>query len=254
MGLDSSFILHTSSLLMNLRTRVELFKASGEWRDVTIAHTLPPAETAALLCDVWDTHWCASAVRRCKVIVQRMVPVVDSLRARGVQIIHAPSECMAFYAETPQRRRMQLLPPAEPPEPLQIDEPPLPIDHSDYGCDDIPQCPVHFPWTRQHAALPIADEDGISDSGDEVYNLLRQRGITNLLIMGVHTNMCVLNRSFAIRAMTRRGVRCILVRDLTDTMYNPRMSPFVSHDEGTALVVEHIEKYLCPTVESADLV
>ena len=46
---------------------------------------------------------------------------------------------------------------------------------------------------------------------------------------------------------------CLLARDLTDTMYNPRMSPHVSHERGTELVVEHIEKYWCPSFLSADL-
>jgi hypothetical protein len=42
------------------------------------------------------------------------------------------------------------------------------------------------------------------------------------------------------------GVRCNLVRDLTDAMYNPARRPFVSHDHGTELVIEHIEKYWRP--------
>jgi hypothetical protein len=71
--------------------------------------------------------------------------------------------------------------------------------------------------------------------------------------MGVHTNMCVLGRSFGIRQMTRWGMNCILVRDLTDTMYNPAMPPKVAHDEGTELVVQHIEKYWAPTLLSKDL-
>jgi hypothetical protein len=65
--------------------------------------------------------------------------------------------------------------------------------------------------------------------------------------------MCILNRTFAIKRMTNLGVRCVLVRDLTDAMYDPKASPFVSHEEGTALVIGHIEKYWCPTVLSADL-
>jgi len=71
--------------------------------------------------------------------------------------------------------------------------------------------------------------------------------------MGVHTNMCVLNRSFAIKEMTNWGERCILVRDLTDSMYNPKARPYVSHDQGTELVIEHIEKYWAPTVLSEQL-
>jgi len=241
------------NLTLNLRSRVELFKGSGQWEEVTIQKAFDPQKMALVICDMWDRHWCASATRRCGEIAQRMVPVLGAARAQGVFIIHAPSDCMDFYLGAPQRKRLQAAPPADPPDPPQIVEPLLPIDDSDGGCDDEPQCRMEFPWKRQHPAIPIAEEDGISDSGDEVYNALRQRGIDTLLVMGVHTNMCVLGRSFAIRSMTRKGVRCILVRDLTDSMYNPRKRPFVSHEEGTELVVQHIEKYWCPTILSADL-
>src|SRR6185295_14934774 len=105
----------------------------------------------------------------------------------------------------------------------------------------------------ENAALRLAPEDLVSDNGAEIYSFLRGRGVDNLLVMGVHTNMCILNRSFAIRQMTKWGIHCVLVRDLTDSMYNPRDRPFVSHDQGTELVIEHIEKYWAPTVESAEL-
>jgi type 1 glutamine amidotransferase len=44
------------------------------------------------------------------------------------------------------------------------------------------------------------------------------------------------------------------VRDLTDTMYNHRMSPYVNHFTGTDLIIEHIEKYVCPTITSAQFI
>ena len=50
-----------------------------------------------------------------------------------------------------------------------------------------------------------------------------------------------------------QGQRVALVRDLTDTMYNPARRPFVSHFAGTRLMVEHVEKYWCPTITSAAL-
>ena len=65
--------------------------------------------------------------------------------------------------------------------------------------------------------------------------------------------MCVLNRSFAIKQLTKWGVDCLLVRDLTDAMYNPKKKPFVTHGEGTQLVVQHIEQYWCPTIASIEL-
>ena len=53
--------------------------------------------------------------------------------------------------------------------------------------------------------------------------------------------------------MSRLGKHVALVRDLTDTMYNPRSAPFVSHRKGTELVIEHVEKFWCPTVLSSDV-
>jgi type 1 glutamine amidotransferase len=52
--------------------------------------------------------------------------------------------------------------------------------------------------------------------------------------------------------MVRQGLDVALVRDLTDTMYNPSQAPFVNHHTGTDLVVEHIERHWCPTLASGD--
>jgi len=70
--------------------------------------------------------------------------------------------------------------------------------------------------------------------------------------MGVHTNMCVLGRPFSIRQMVNQDQNVVLMRDLTDTMYNPAKAPFVSHFTGTDYVIEHIETHWCPTITSAD--
>lgn len=242
---------------LNLRRRVALWAGDPHRDEIVVARTVPATELALLLCDMWDVHWCHSASVRCAALAERMAPLLTAARAAGVQIIHAPSECMQFYADTPQRQRMQHLPHIAPAPasdlPLPVDEPPLPIDDSDHGCDDLPPCPTGNPWTKQHAAIEIAADDVISDDGAEIYSLLRQQGRTLLLSMGVHTNMCILNRSFGIRQMSRWGVRCALVRDMTDAMYNPRSRPYVDHDAGTRLVIEHIERYWCPTILSDDL-
>ncbi len=81
---------------------------------------------------------------------------------------------------------------------------------------------------------------------------MEQRGIENVIVMGVHGNMCVLGRPFAIRQMVAQGKNVLLMRDLIDTMYNSRKAPYVSHFAGTDLLVEHIEKYWCPSITSVD--
>lgn len=210
------------------------------------------AETALILCDVWDRHWCGPASERLEALVPRMDEVVRACRAAGVQIIHAPSDTMAFYEGTAARRRVQAAPKITPVNLVSFEEPPLPIDDRDGGCTDN-ALGQYGAWTREHRGISMEDTDGISDDGREVYSYFAQEGIKNLLVVGVHTNMCVLNRSFAIRQMKAWGIDCVLVRDLTDTMYDPLDPPHVSHDEGTALVVEHIEKYLAPSTTSAEL-
>ncbi len=241
-------------LKLSLRTRVETFKGSGGWDEVSLSHELAGEETAVIICDMWDNHWCPNAAARCAQLAKKMPPVLDALRARGVIVIHAPSECMDFYKDTPQRKRILEAEKIEPPASLTLTEPPLPCDASDGGCDSDQPVKQYKAWTREHPAIPIAEADVISDNGPEIYSYLKQRGIKTLLVMGVHANMCILNRSFAIKQMTKWGIRCVLVRDLTDAMYNPAMKPFVSHEDGTERIIEHIEKYWCPTVLSGDLV
>src|SRR5262249_20018087 len=106
------------------------------------------------------------------------------------------------------------------------------------------------PWKSQYDVLKIHDQDAISDSGVEIWNLLEQRGIQNVILVGVHTNMCVLGRPFGLRQMAKNGKNVVLMRDMTDTMYNPLRWPYVSHFQGTDLILQHIEKFVCPTITS----
>lgn len=240
-----------TTVTLPLRTRVELFKGSGDWRESSMEFRLDPKKTALILCDMWDRHWCQGANERVAPIARKAVPVIAAARAKGILIIHAPSDTMDFYAGTPQRQAIAKLAKIDPPKPREIDAPALPIDDSDGGCDTGER--MFKAWSRQIATIPVEAGDLVSDQGSEVYTALRLRGIENLLVMGVHTNMCILNRTFAIKQMTRWGVRCILLRDLTDAMYDPKDRPFVAHEQGTALVVEHIEKYWAPSVLSEQL-
>jgi nicotinamidase-related amidase len=243
----------TADWKLPLRTRVETFKGSGDFDEVTVTRSFNPKESAIILCDVWDKHWCDNATTRCGELAKKMVPVLAAARKRGVIVIHAPSECMDFYKDAPQRKYMAELKKVAPPKPRDLPDPPLPVDASDGGCDDAAPAKEHRAWKQENPAIPIEENDYISDNGAEIYSLLKQRGIKNLFVMGVHTNMCVLNRTFAIKQMTKWGIQCILVRDLTDAMCSPKNKPFVSHEEGTQLIIQHIEKYWSPTVLSADL-
>ena len=121
------------------------------------------------------------------------------------------------------------------------------------GCDD-PEPGPHPDFDRhQHPAIGIVGWDGISQSGQEMWNLFQREGIRNVILMGVHTNMCVLGRPFGIRQWAYLGKNVALCRDLTDALYDPRDPPFVSHTRGTELIIQHIEKYWAPSFPAADL-
>jgi nicotinamidase-related amidase len=246
------FLFAMAAVDLPLRSRSQLFKGSDTWQEVTTTVPIDPKRTAAIVCDMWDKHWCRGANIRVGGLVERMEPFLGKLRTHGVLIVHAPSETMTFYQDAPQRQAILRAPAAKTPTPLAIDAPALPIDDSDGGCDTDDR--TYKAWTRQHPGLTIADADLISDNGAEIYSALQLRKIDTLLIMGVHTNMCILNRTFAIKQMTKWGMRCILVRDLTDSMYDPKDRPYVTHDQGTELVVQHIEKYWAPSTLSAQVI
>lgn len=248
------------TLRLTQRQRVEEPAKSGRFKVVDKAVDWEVAETAIIVCDMWDDLYCKSAAQRVGVMVPKMNAVLTAARGHGVMIIHAPSDTMNMYADTPYRQRMLQAKPAQPPVPIakwcyldETREPAMPVDTAKCSCDDALLGPIVKKYTRQHAGLDILSYDGVSDSGAEIFNFCAQEGIKNIVLMGVHTNMCVLGRPFGIRQQVRLGKNVVLARDLTDAMYDPRQPPFVSHARGTEMVVEHIEKYWCPSILSEDL-
>jgi nicotinamidase-related amidase len=255
----------TSSLHVTLRSRVP---STGKKSGVAVVEkkaAWDPKKTAVIVCDMWDDHWCKSATRRVVELAGPMNAMLIAARKKGVFIIHAPSTCTGFYKDTPQRKRAQNAPFARTPVPLVTTqrwgtcwhwtdarrEGVLPIDDSDMGCDCKIKCEIRDPWKRQIATIKIDEDDAITDDGQETWNLLAQKGIDNVILCGVHLNMCVLGRPFGIRQMVKLGKNVALMRDMTDTMYNPDRPPGVSHFAGTDLMVAHVERYWCPSLTSS---
>src|SRR5262245_40985638 len=233
---------------------------SGRYHTVTRNHQWDTNQTAIVVCDMWDDHTCPNAAKRVAQMAPRMNEVLKEARAKGVLIIHCPSGTMKFYEGHSGCKLAQSATPVKAVHPLAsgcyLDkdrEPPLPIDDSDAcDCERTWKKGDPYPWTRQIATLEIMDGDAITDSA-EAYYLMRQRGIQSVIVMGVHTNMCVLGRPFGIRPLVYQGLNVALMRDMTDTMYNPAQAPFVSHFAGTDPVIQHIERHWRPTLTSVDL-
>lgn len=248
-------------LLVKLRSRTdEKIEGSASYTPQIDEEEWNVNETAIIICDMWNGHYCRLAAQRVDAMAPRMNRVVSAARAHGVTIIHAPSGCMDVYADTPHRKRMQQAAHSKPPVPLKswcyldpAQEAELPIDDSQEPCDDPVVGERIRQFSKQHDAIKIIGFDGVSDNGQEIYNQFTALGIKNVVLMGVHTNMCVLGRPFGIRQLKNLGFNVALARDLTDAMYDPREYPFVSHTRGTELVIEHIENFWCPSLLGEDL-
>jgi len=257
---------------LQLRNQKEISTGSGEFERLTRSEKFPANETAIIVCDVWDLHHCWNAVSRLEEFAPRMNKVLIEARRRGAVVIHSPSDCMPAYANHPARKRATAVPPTKLPPDIECwcsripaEEKTLyPIDQSDGGEDDDPAEHAVWaaklislgrnpgmPWKMQLDTIAIDPErDYISDRGDEVWNILEQRGIKNVILTGVHTNMCVLGRPFGLRQMARNGKNVVLMRDMTDCMYNPKRWPYVNHFTGNDLVISHVERFVCPTITS----
>lgn len=232
-------------------------------------------ETALVIVDMWDSHWCDIEVKRALPIAFRINKTATALREMGVQIIHSPSDCAdKFYATHPARLAVtrhfgsyanspipwSMENASMPPIPENFVDPPGPLGISvEQGCDGIR---TGGSWYRQSEVITIdGNRDFISaepgqwpERSQELLNVLTLTGIRNVLIAGVATNMCIMNRPFGIKALKTMGFNVALIRELTDTMFDPvKDTPYVSHDMATELQIGFIERMWVPTVSVLDL-
>ncbi len=203
----------------------QLLEVTAQHRDadgkaIAQSVTLNPAQTAIVVIDMWDKHWCATYTARVANLVPRMNQTLDAARQLGIQVVFAPSDVVEFYTDAPQRQAMLAVPPHVEftKEECLAPPPPPPTDFCE--CSPSRPCQSHACWTRQQADLKIADRDLIGDcnNGQELLNLCGERGINTLVYMGVASNMCLQYRSMGLRNMKSHGLRVLVVADLVEAI------------------------------------
>ena len=108
-GTGETIDFHTRSRQLTAEGCVEVLEETVSW---------PTAETAIVICDMWDDHWCAGAARRVGELAGPLNAMLESARERGIFIIHAPSSVVDFYEGSPQRERAREAAFAPTPAPL----------------------------------------------------------------------------------------------------------------------------------------
>jgi nicotinamidase-related amidase len=229
----------------------------GEFKVTEETVAWDPARTAIIIVDMWNNHSCKSAAQRVVEMAPHMNRALVAARDKGVLIIHAPSNCMAAYRDTPARKLAQSAPFAAAKVKFQWNyfdskrEGPLEpkLEQAGCSCDSAESCPGKPNWTKEIETLEIKDGDAVSDDGQEIHNLLTLREIENVILMGVHTNRCVLGRPFGIRQMVYMDRNVVLCRDLTDSFHRDPGHHFA----GLQKIIEHVERFWCPTISSESI-
>ncbi|MDR1497441.1 MAG: isochorismatase family protein [Puniceicoccales bacterium] len=259
---DSSTNKKAAAALRREAKRLEADAAKIEDSAISVRNRVEqwvPSETAIVICDMWNKHWCKHATARVGELAPALNEVITIAREKGISIVHAPSETLGFYKDHPARKKAEKyqvrardrwahqLPTERGAK--------WPVDAGRNG--GCPECKQGRAWSRQIDTITIKDEDIVSDNGHEIRGYFKEKGIKNVILTGVHTNMCVIGRPFGLRAMKSSGFNVVLLRDMTDLMYNnviskPIESPKVTHFSGLDLMVEYIETYVTPSIVSSD--
>ncbi len=242
-------------LTVPLRSRKQA--AGGGWSESIGEVTLPVDVSAIIVADMTDAHWCPSAATRLDAMAAKVNKLVSIARDAGMLIVHVPADTSEFYQDHPARRRIEQIAgltversyPVFPLRSNEVDLPPMPIANSD--------CPgggaSYAAWTRQHPAIAIHDTDVISGQGQQLYSYLASNGIDTLFYVGVHANTTLIERSYGMRQMSVWDMDCVLIRDLTDIMFDAGAPPQMPHETALQGVVEHLEKHLVSTITSQQL-
>ncbi|MCF7765537.1 MAG: NPCBM/NEW2 domain-containing protein [Verrucomicrobia bacterium] len=208
--------------------------------------TVDPRRIGVIAVDVWNFHWCKTATMRVDAIVPRMNKALDAARALGMTVMLCPSDVVDNYAGYPQREAIFAIPKTTVPSLVDVTCPPVP-DAGGCACGRE-RCAVNYGWDGMHPALRIGESDLMPDTQAEVYAICKKQGLTHLIYVGFHTQVCLLGKPMGLKAMKSAGLNCMLARDMTDAHpgYDPERN--FTPDLNTDQVVEHFEKHLAPTI------
>lgn len=196
--------------------------------------------------DVWNFHWCKTATMRVDAIVPRINKALAAARDLGMTVMLCPSDVVENYAGYPQREAVFTLPKVTVPNAVTVTCPPVP-DAGGCACGKE-RCAGNYGWDGMHPDLVIGAQDWMPDTQAEVYAICQKNGLTHLIYVGFHTQVCLLGKSMGLKAMKSAGLKCVLARDMTDAHpgYDPARG--FTPDLNTEQVVQHFEKHLAATI------
>jgi hypothetical protein len=121
---------------VTLRHREMSTVGRQEWIEHNIVTEWIPKQTALIVVDMWNEHWCRSATSRVGELAVIMNETLSAARKLGFNIIFAPSDCTKYYENNPARKYVVGLPNVTVPTSNNKTFPVMPLGtQTNEGCD-----------------------------------------------------------------------------------------------------------------------
>jgi hypothetical protein len=240
-----------TKIILSLRKHEYLFMNNDLLECIEKEKMYNTNELAILVIGMWSNHQCLVANRK----LEELSPKVDSFlkkgRANNMKIIFGSSSLIKLPKYKLLRENMKNIPFAN-----LVDKglsfPPIPFNDSDGGIneknDTFKRCDVDM-----NQMIEIVNTDAMTDNAKELLNYLYYHKIKLCLVVGVHTNMCVLDRPYGMKNIARYGFPMAIVRDLGDPMIKPDGIVIKDRDDAHEKIVHYVEQYFAPSINSHDL-
>ena len=208
-------------------------------------------EIAILVIGMWSSHQCLVTDKK----LQELSPKVDlflkKARTNNMKVIFGSSSLTKLPKYKSLRDNMKNIPFANLVD-KGLNFPPIPFNDSDDGINernpDFKRGDVDM-----NPLIEISNTDSMTDNSKELLNYLYHHKIKLCLIVGVHTNMCVLDRPYGMKNIARYGFPMAIVRDLADPMIKPDGIIIKDRDVALEKIIHYVEQYFAPSIDSRDI-
>lgn len=204
---------------------------------------LDPERTAIVVMHAWDVgtpeqvpgqyRVCEYIPRSTQILKNRFPGFLEKVRQSGIPLIHVGSRTETSLETLPGYRRTMekwgLGP--EPEERIPADQTlqQLRSDWGIYGTHNYADI-AHSRQLRDFAILPRDSED-VAATSHQLFQLCKEKGINHLIYTGFCVNACLTMSPCGMYDMTRRGLICSIIRELTTAVENRESARTEAHKE-----------------------
>jgi len=237
----------TKSLHLSLQTR-----DPNTNQIIITEENVDASKIGVVIVDPWNYHWCMTACERVSAMVPRWNRALEVARKIGMPVVWVPSDVVGSYSGYPQRERALGLDLIPVPNVKEMPKAKFTAPVGKCMCGPGFDCIVNYGHDGINPALVIEDNDFIASSTEEVYTLLRVKGITHVIYMGLHTNICLYGKPGALKYLWQTGLVCMVARDINDgfSTYDPEKG--YTPDKGTQQIDDDLERAGIPLINVVD--